>query len=627
MYPFLALVWEPTRAESAAAVQQLLIGIRAAFPNYEAALSENGVIVLHNPPSGRAMRAYQLPQGLGVVLGRVFPMNRDEWHVGWAWSPSNSEATEIIRTRGQWLVRELWGGYVAFLRDPTGSNTLVIRDCSGKLPCYRLRHSQVDLFFSDPAALYALNLVPSGINFDYVCAFLCSSQMQIRDTGLEGVTELLAGDCFHRTSAGTDTEHPAWSPHSVLQRPLVNDFPTAVKSVRSTAIYCVTAWASVHDAILHSLSGGLDSTVVLACLAQSESTPTVVCVNRFGAKHAEDERRFARLAASIGQFRLLELPIISDEQVIDEALTDLPLTAKPTIPGTLGFLDVSPLYGLAGQLGADSIWTGQGGDHLFLQVSSPVGPLDYVFLRGFRLGLLKSLRDAVRLSKLNYWHLVKLLYTKDFHLTLRGLGEVPTSKQPFLTVEARSRVYREYPVHPWMAHEKPMPPGQCLQIAAASAVLNRHRPLLSAQRIHEHHPLLSQPLLELCIRIPSYVHLNAGVDRAVERAAFADLIPSDISGRLQKGQSTFSLLEAIHRSRQYVRDLLLGGILAQEGILNRASLEPYLNGQQPIELSNFFPFLSCIAAELWVRSTLNWSGRLSDLNCADAGKGSTGRVR
>lgn len=608
MFPFIAVIWDPIEPNADGLARQILDAIGRALPDYLPVMAEPGFQVLRGVSADCAMRVYPLPDGCGVVLGRLFPMGMDDWHLDWSWRPSSTDTMEIIRTQGSWLTRNLWGSYVAFLRDPASANAFVLRDCSGKLPCYRLRLSGIDLVFADPATLCILGLLPTSVNFDYLCAFLCSSQLQVRDTALSGVTELLAGDCFRRSSADAVAYHCAWNPVELVNYPRIDSFDSAVREVRSVTSRCVSAWASTYDSILHKLSGGLDSAVVLACLTRTACPPAIVCINRFGASAAEDERAFARRAAARAQVMLLEFPFFPDAAVIDEASTRSPLTAKPAIATVFGAFDVPLRNELVAKFGALSVWTGQGGDHLFMQVSLPMGPLDYASLRGFDLGLLRSVRDAADLSNQSYWRVASLLWKRNLDFVARGLGSLPSDKQPFVTSAARARISRERLIHPWVLRSESLPPGQRLQIALLSEVLNRHRPLPQPQLAYDHHPLLSQPLLELCLRIPSYVHLR-GTERAVERAAFADLIPIEILARRQKGQSTFSALDTIHRSSGYLRELLLEGILAKEGLVDRGALEPYLSERRPLEVPAIFPLLSCIAAELWVRCWLNAAQR------------------
>lgn len=608
MYPFISLLWDPTNPATASVVRLLLEKIHKSLPEYQLALNDTGCLVFHHPPQSEALRAYRLPNRAGIILGRLFPMTQDEWTFGWSWSPSPAEATEIVRTRGEWLIHEMWGAYVAFLLDHSQHSAFAIRDCSGRLPCYHMRHDAVDLFFADPATLCSLGLVPTSLNLDYICAYLCSSQLQVRDTALQGVTELLAGDCFHRSSGERHLHYSAWTPVDILTRPRVSHFSSAVREIRRTTAYCINAWASAFDGIVLALSGGLDSSVVLACLSECDTAPAVICVNRFGSKGSEDERIFARLAASMANATLLERPICTDSQRIDDSLTQLPLSAKPTPSNVFGYADASLFDEIAERNSANCIWTGQGGDHLFMQTPIPLGPIDYAALEGFRFGLLRSIRDAVHISRWNYWRVARLLWSREFHFAEALLGGAKPTEDPFTTADATARVSSQLVMHPWMLNTKALSLGQRVQVAALCQVLNRHRPPLGPQRTLHHHPLLSQPILELCLRIPSYIHLHGGIDRAVERAAFADVLPKEIAARTEKGQSTFSVLEIIHRSSEYICDLLLDGVLVKTGILDRRSLEPHITGQRPTDTRTLWPLVSSIAAELWIR---NWR------NCVD----------
>lgn len=605
MYPFVSVLWDALDSDAARVARQLLTTVRAALPDYDLALDANGGVVLHAPASGGALRAYNLPKRAGLILGRLFPIAADEWTSTWSWCPTESETTEILRSRGKWLMQRMWGAYIAFLFDLPGANAFVVRDCSGRIPCYRLRVSQVDLLFADPGILSILGMVPTSLNWNYIRSFLCSSHLQTRDTALTGVTELLAGDCFQRMPAGRSKHYCAWTPMEALQSPRILRFDSAVQNVRSVVMYCIKAWASVYGTILHNLSGGLDSSIVLACLMKFRDPSTVICVNRYGPNAIEDERAFARLAAAKTGVQLLEVPLVSDDRRIDDHTTNVALTAKPTIQATFGNRETPFITDFCRRLNVSSIWTGQGGDHLFIQTSLPLGAADFAALNGIGPRLLRPLHDSVRLSKWNYWSALSLLWSKHADLPTRATHSDPITKHPFITPDVRSRVHPDDLLHPWTLDAKSLPPGQDFQITSLSDVLNRHRPLPGIEAVNQHHPLLSQPLIELCLRIPSYLHLYGGIDRAVERAAFTDLIPSQIATRRQKGQATLSVLELIHRSRGYLLGLTLDGVLVKEGIIDRAALAPFLSGHRPTDTTSLLPLLSCIAAEVWVRTWHN----------------------
>jgi asparagine synthase (glutamine-hydrolysing) len=601
VYHFLGFIWNCEDTEAASAAQRFVDNSKHGNRAWNLAIRENGLAVLEAPPEDRSLRSHSLPNRSGVVLGRVFPTALEEWRSGWSWLVTESGADSIVKSQGRTMIEQIWGGYVAFLYDKEKRSCYVIRDCSGKIPCYRLHDSGVDIVFSDLADLRYLGLPPFTINFEYVTAFACSSQLQIRASGLNEVTELLAGDCF-AVQSETRSQHSLWHPMRIYDSVPVDNFDVAVSQVRFTTQRCVDAWESVYRGILHNLSGGLDSAVVLGCLRNAERSAALTCVNRYGIGTLEDERRYARLAASDAGVRLVEYPFFYESRLIDKTLLDFPQTMKPTVPGAFGNLDMEFRNNIARQFGANSSWTGQGGDHLFMQTLSPIGAQDYLALKPVDFGLLQAVRDAARVSRQPYWMVLRSLASKKKGLRKGQLNTLGSVKAAFLTQDAQASITAGYLSHPWTVDSGHFAPGRQLQIAALSEVLNRHRPFPGLETVYEHHPLLSQPLIELCLRIPSYLHLRGGITRAVERSAFQDCVPLEILAREQKGQSTSSLLEVLRRSEAFVRELVLDGILAREKIIDRRTIEPYLRYQRPMEIDKIFPLLSCIAAELWLQS-------------------------
>jgi asparagine synthase (glutamine-hydrolysing) len=159
----------------------------------------------------------------------------------------------------------------------------------------------------------------------------------------------------------------------------------------------------------------------------------------------------------------------------------------------------------------------------------------------------------------------------------------------------------EYVWQPWLAEGSDLPPGKRWQICLLAHLLHRHRPVPELQYAGEHHPLFSQPVVELCLRIPLYILLRGGFNRALERAAFRDCVPDKIIRRENKGTVAIALMSKMREDLPYLRDLVLDGVLVQERIIERSAVEPYLAGNRPISPQAFWPFMSCIAAEVWAR--------------------------
>lgn len=157
-------------------------------------------------------------------------------------------------------------------------------------------------------------------------------------------------------------------------------------------------------------------------------------------------------------------------------------------------------------------------------------------------------------------------------------------------------------MHPWLAHRNDLPKGKQLQIEVLLELLNRHRFSPALLFAPEHHPLISQPLLELSLRIPIYLLTHGGRQRALAREAFREIVPAEILARDGKGSTGVLWMGKIRESKGFLRDLLFDGWLAKEGVIDRSSLEPYLGNGQPIRPEQWSPLAACIAAEIWIRS-------------------------
>jgi asparagine synthase (glutamine-hydrolysing) len=598
MYHFVAFAWDAADGEAQTAAVEMQQRLRRSHVAWESHLSTEGMSVFAQLPKDPALRSYRLPEEGGVVLGRLFAANPSHSEPAPDESLNAAIAHEILSSGGSYLVRHFWGGYIALLRDRDNRRSCAIRDCSGKLPCYYTRFRNVTIWFADIADLAPLGLPPFNINWEYLAAFIYSSQMQVRACGFKEVTEILAGECLE--VRGNELSHRAiWDPGEICRGFGIDSYEDAVTELEGVTQRCIDAWAHTCGPVLLSLSGGFDSSVVLGCLRNSEAHPDIVCLHQFTAASYDDERRYARLAAERAGTRLLEVPM--DEAAgFDQRLLAAPRTLKPTVPGLSRFLEIEVINRVATANGTHTLWTGQGGDHIFLQTGDFSSARDYRLTRGIRPGLIAAVRDAAELSRQPYWSVLQS--------ALRGAAKaVQPSERPALTpyFVARNALPANvdgYVSHPWTTTAYDLPPGKQMQIRLLAEVINRHRPIPHLEAAPQHHPLMSQPLIETCLRIPTYLLIRGGRERALAREAFADRLPPEIVRRRDKGSIVSYTTEMLRQGEDFVREVLLGGVLARSGIIAPDQLTPYIVQSQPFREDHLLPILACIAAELWVRT-------------------------
>jgi asparagine synthase (glutamine-hydrolysing) len=600
MYHFVALVWSADDPAARAEAAQLEQKLRKASVPWENLLTTDGISVFALPPTDPSLRSYVLPAQAGVVLGKLFSADLGKADLDCIEQIDEGAAREILRTGGRHLVRNFWGGYVALLADSQARCGYALRDCSGKIPCYYRRFRDVTIVFAEVGDLAPLELPAPTINWEYLAAFIYSSQEQVRACAFKEVHEVLAGECL-RVEGRSVSQTALWDPRTICRDRRIDRYEAAVAELREVTQKCIDVWARSYDPMLLGLSGGFDSAVVLGCLSRSPARPEITCLNQYTAVPHEDEREYARAAAVRAGVRLLELPMDSAADRFDSRLLSAPQTCKPAVTALFRLLEIKLVNRIAEETGARTLWTGQGGDHIFLQTADTWSAADYLETRGLRPGFIAAVRDAAVLSRQPYWFVLRSAYSRR-----RGTRTAPNSLAQtacFVAPAALPADVDAYVSHPWAADAGELPRGKQMQIRFLSQVVNRHRPIARLEGAPQHHPLLSQPLMEVCLQIPTYFLLRGGRERGLAREAFQDRVPAQILRRRDKGSIVSHATEMLRQSEPFVRDLLLDGVLAGAGVIVRKELEPYIVQGQPFREEHLMPLLACIAAEVWVRTS------------------------
>ena len=556
----------------------------AASPLGLAPVFEDGRLLVLATPS---LRLTRIGETHGVVLGTLFQRDR----VGGPYRVHDGVLDERAgRSGGDALLRSWWGAYVAFMSGAERGAIHVLRDPSGAMACYRCAIPGAHVFFSDVTVACALGLIDPRPDRVFAGHCLAYPDLRTARTGLIGVEEVLAGGRLSVQLEGGAASTTAWTPWAFAAADQqIRDRKQALEALRAETQRCVSAWASRTASIRLELSGGLDSSIVAACL--KEQRAAIACVTLVTPDPGADERAYARsMAASIGA------PL--EEVLLDSAAGDVraaPPMRSPR-PGT-GVLQQVLDTALSGQ-GAqvDAIFTGGGGDNLFCYLGTAAPAADVLLTHGPGSLFLETLDDLAVLHGCTAWRAGQMAIRKALR---------------------RPRPWRQDPLflsnialappdhHPWLDAPRGALPGKREHIAALMRIQNapdgKARQAIAPIR----YPLLSQPLVELCLTIPSWMWVTGGRNRALARDAFSGRLPELILERTTKGDFTGFLGAIYERQKPALADLLLGGWLAGEGLLDVVRIEAYLAASDPPRDVNFYRLLEIAGVEVWARSWLN----------------------
>lgn len=577
MYRYFALVWDADDASASSCAWQLGALLERSQPLWQDSSHYPGLRVWDLNAHPKRNHAHVFPGAAGLALGKLFEKRFEPTTPPRPASPSEHDVARIIATGGQHLLDHFWGRYVAFIRDPQSNVVRVLRDPSGCLPCYFTTHRGVTLFFSDIEDCLALRALSFSINWKYIAACSALVDLKISATGLNEVTELMQGEAADARGGGV-TVSQCWDPVRMATEHPIEDPQQAIAEAAATVKGCIRAWAGCYDSALVALSGGLDSSIVFRTLARGAPEVRLTGFNNYvEVGSSADERRFARLAAegTSGSLRerLIDIPSIPLQQILNIARTPKP-----------AFVVYDILHGafeaqLASETGAGGSFMGSGGDHVFMQDCARNMVGDFIRTRGWRPRLLRVAADAATITRQSAWLLIRK-GTGEARRAVRWEPHGARFMNQFISQDALRALLNdvEYATPRALRTAAGLPLGKLRHI---EMILTTH-PFYWAQP-HAHSPerlapFFSQPVAELTLRLPTYVLGWGGWDRAIERAAFEKDVPTQIIRRRSKGNSDNLSRQLTESNIGFIRELLLDGMLAREGILDRGKLEAFFCG-------------------------------------------------
>jgi asparagine synthase (glutamine-hydrolysing) len=541
-------------------------------------------------PGSTSNAAILIADSRGVILGTIF--RSPERDSSTAPAPirllCREQSEKILRSMGRSLISDCWGYYVAALHYPEKANALVVRSPVSPLACFHVELGTLNVFFSHLNDCIDLKITSLSINWDSITAQVIGGDYLTNETAINEVDSLECGESIQCNPDGC-CKHGYWDPRSFLAQRTPASFADAAKTLRQATEYCVSALSSGQDSILVKLSGGLDSSIVLSSLTRAPHRPSIAAVNYY-SRGSGDERRFARSMASAADCRLIER--LRNHNLDFHCFLACNRTARPVLNFSAPDVELRNNE-LAHELNAATIFDGEFGDNIFGSHPNP-GVLVECFRQNILgRGFLHVAMDYSMLTKQSLWRTLAL--TRREALDISANPDFSASREmqrAFGADGARSAILasveaEEYHAtmadrfhHPWLKQSRRVAPGSHGLLFGLITVTSAtyHSPFSNPCDPTRVSPLVSQPLLECALRMPRYLHCQFAQDRAVARAAFADVLPTEILQRgLGKGGPTLWVKEVIESNTGFLREFLLDGILVRRRLLDRKKLETVLS--------------------------------------------------
>lgn len=266
---------------------------------------------------------------------------------------------KLYRRDGHHFAEALRGMYAIAMYDPDGERLLLARDPFGIKPLYYAETSEGLIFASEPQALLATGLISRDMDPSAAGELLQLQFTTGRRTAFKDVLRVLPGETLV-IERGRVIER--------LRRPaLPSGAPVAASEER--------ALVALEDALIDSvrvhqrsdvpygmfLSGGIDSSVILACMARLNDQPVRCYTAGFSGTKVRDEREHAAHVASATGADHVSIDVTEDD-----FWNTLPAIAAAVDDPTADYA-VIPTFKLASVAAQDVkvVLCGEGGDELF----------------------------------------------------------------------------------------------------------------------------------------------------------------------------------------------------------------------------------------------------------------------
>lgn len=519
----------------------------------------------------------------GCVIGHLFERGETSGRVA---ALDDAAVARIIASDGRSLLSDYWGGYVAILARRDGKVS-IFRDPSGLLPCYFRTAGSGILMSSDAGELGRRG----GVDFLEVARFLANAGAPSRKTCLEGVEVLIAGECLTVSAASRRLE-TWWSPWDWTDAPAKRRLAAAAQQLRGAALDCIESWASCFPSILIGVSGGLDSSIVASAAVRQASA--LHCLTMIESDAMGDERRYASILTSA-------LGVTLIERHYDLADVDIGRAVAPHHPWPHAPFYMQAIAAVHADLlreqPFDVIFSGNGGDNIFCSLRSASPVVDRFMAEGARPGLFETVRDLSDLTGASGATILRHAWSRyadrdrqpQLHRDLSGLSSAAVA-----LIDAPEAT------HPWMEAPGDRLPGKAAHVRLLARAQRSVE--LYPRRGHPQHvaPLLSQPIVETCLAIPTWQWVEGGRDRAIARAAFRSIVPDALLRRTSKGGPSGFMHRIYRANAEKAEALLRDGLLAKAGWLDLSILDgasrPTAEGSEKAQR-----ILTLCAAENWVR--------------------------
>lgn len=334
--------------------------------------------------------------------------------------------------------------------------------------------------------------------------------------------------------------------------------------------------------------------------AQFNQPSDIVCVTWYNDSPLLDERAYARTTAGRVGAELIEYKLRPEKFIKREAydrfeFSPLPFSANyemeraPFLAKVMQERDLSAVY------------YGNAGDGLFFSSGDNLALIDYFISCG--LGR-KTFSVALSSAQVSETSLLRSFWVAI--MAKAGYFSEQTSRDPDygwgLCREFKNNIDAEEKYFaPWEWPHAKVPHGKRTQIWGVMGESQYMNLLTGVPPLPVVELFLAQPLVEVCLQIPTYILQFNGRERGLARRAFKDCLSREVKLRRFKSHLSDYADDHVRTNAAMLKEYLLDGVLARNGILDKLVIEQFFNAPAQASEIHFARITHLVDTEAWAR--------------------------
>lgn len=473
---------------------------------------------------------------------------------GYKFLTSHSDTEVILNAYDKWgidFLSRLKGTWAFCLWDSKENNIIISRDRVGKQPLYYTVINKTLFFASEIKALLKIPNFNKEIEDTAVYDYLTYTNVPAPRTIFKNIFKLPASH-FISFKPGEDfVIKRFWDPIKLNETLNLNE-NEIIEKIKEKVINSVKLRINSDVQIGSLLSGGLDSSIILACMANLSDKPVKsYCVGFENTENYKNEFKYAKQVAQLYNADYNELIVTKKDFFeginIVTQLQDEPIADTANIP----------LYYISKKAHNDGVkilLSGEGSDEVFIgyQHWRLISNYEKVFRKRPRMAITFDFihSNSIFKNKRPFYHMWAYKTKNNWPVFWSGT-EVSTEheKRNILTKEFVSRIgdynsfipksslynelisSRDYDTFQWMTIND-------LLNRLPDQLLARLDRMTMASSIEGRNPFLDVDLVEFMLKVPSHFKTKNKIEKYLLKKAFEDILPDDI---IHRSKDSFSV--------------------------------------------------------------------------------------